>query len=118
MKKIEELKIGKYVLTFDRFFRKSVNFWDIDVWVDHCGGSKTFSNVEDYNEFCSYLKNISWKEGRDKIDNRDKIGYGDFEISLFRNPTLTISFEMYNIDEVGEGHDEIIGERVKNCTES
>lgn len=107
MEKIEKLKIGNYVLTFDIFFSKSINYCGEDVCIDHCKGSKTFKNIEAYNRFLDHLHYSLHTYSF----HRDTIIYGDFVINLIHDSSLTISYEVYNNRELSCRYYEITGDK-------
>lgn len=108
MENIKKLKIGNYVLTFDKILRKFIKYFDMDMWADHYEGSKTFKNIEDYKKFCRYLNN-NWNVGGGR-NTRDIISYDGLIICLYRDSTLTINFEMYDDRELGMEYCEIKGD--------
>ena len=72
--------------------------------VDHCGGSKSFKNIEEYNRFYRYME-----FGKYNYGNRHSIIYDGFTINFIYNSTLTISFEMYDNAELWREYSEITG---------
>lgn len=108
MNKIENLKIGKYVLKIDTYTTTIIDYCGVKIEIDLLKGFKKFKNSKDILTFQKYLKS-NWSEG---IWQWDSINYGDYHIYLNQD-NLTINFEIFDGRELSIKYNETFEEKIK-----
>jgi hypothetical protein len=100
MKKIENLKIGKYVLKIDTYTTTIVEYYGENIEIDLFKGFKKFKNSKDILNFQSYMGNYGIG-----ILRWNNINYGDYHINMNKDD-LTINFEIFNNRELRIKYDD------------